>query len=113
MAIGKIISNIVAFLKNFSSKDLLFIFLLIVYLLAGFFLSFILSNIATNKDNYRHHEKNLIIELFNILKDSIVIIYVKTLVKTADFAYFSQLKKHNKVWNHGTKILKMQSKKKY
>lgn len=39
--------------------------------------------------------------------------YSKIFIKTSDLAYFNRLKKHNKIKNYGTKLLKVQLKKSY
>lgn len=53
------------------------------------------------------------IELSTISPESIVTTHGKTFVKTADLAYFGRLRKHSKVWDHGTQLLEVQRKKKY
>lgn len=52
-------------------------------------------------------------QLSNILSKSIIMIYSKIFIKTSNLAYFSRLIQYNKVKNHGTKLLKVQLKKRY
>lgn len=75
--------------------------------------SFPISSLSAYEGGYRHNARNMTIELSTILPESNVTTHGKTFVKTADLAYFSWLKKHSKVWDYGTQLLEVQSKKKY
>lgn len=55
------------------------------------------SSLSINKQSYKHHISNMEIELLTIFPKSIVTIYRKRFVKTADLTYFTQLKKYSKV----------------
>lgn len=54
-----------------------------------------LNFISIYKKDYKN--LNIAFKLSTILSKSIVLIYNKTLIKTADFAYFNRFKKYNKV----------------
>lgn len=69
------------------------------------------SLVSAHEGGYRHF--NIQEQLSTISPESIVVTHGKTFVKTADLAHFSRLKKHSKVWDHGTQLLEVQSKKKY
>lgn len=62
------------------------------------------SNIKAHKDGYKYGGD---INLFTISPTSIVTIHAKTFVITKDLAYFNKIKKHSKVWNHSTQLLKV------
>lgn len=78
-----------------------------------FFYFFLFSNLAINKSDNKYYNKNLFIKLLTILPKSIISIYQKIFIKTADLAYFNRLKKHNKIWDHRIQLLKVKSKEKY
>lgn len=62
------------------------------------------SNIKAYEDGYKYESD---IELFIILPKSIMIMHGKTFIKTKDLAYFSKIKKHSKIWDHDTQLLKV------
>ena len=69
------------------------------------------SLVSAHKRDYKYLD--IIVKLSIILPKSIILTHGKTFVKTANLAYFSRLKKYSKVWNYGTQLLEVQSKKKY
>ena len=69
------------------------------------------SLVSTHEGGYKHPD--ITVELSTISPESIISTNGKTFVKTVDLAYFSRLKKYSKVWDHGTQLLEVQSKKKY
>lgn len=71
------------------------------------------NTLSAHKGGYKHHVRNGNIELSTISSENIVSTHGKTFVKTADLAYFSRLKKHSKVWDNGTQLIEVQSRKKY
>lgn len=84
-----------------------------LFLLLTLLFPLLSSNLALNKRGNRYHNKNLFVKLSTILPESIISTHGKTFMKIADLAYFSKLKKHSKVWDHETQLLKVQFKKKY